>query len=396
MSSLSEELLKLAGLFERGILSEGEFKAAKEAAIKSYAPTAPTTTTSTTDRTRDSREEVGDDAPFLHVNVSAFSDDFAGQSKREKVYSVLETILRNLQQFPSEPKYRQLRLSNPVLQSQLFSVPGAMEFLNSVGFEVETGNNGGDEWMRLPEGPSRKLIEEALGAIRFLRCRDQDAQAQTRDNIRLREGLILEVRRERCERAKAVGELPSYIAQEFCSDDAGDGLSTSASNLERLHGVLANLLNHPGEAKYRKLRISNRAVYRAVLQQRGGLELLVDCAGGELLEDSGEAFLVFPEVAANEGKIKCALRVLEGARSALQAAREKISQSELEEAREAMRGELRRARQEEGRRRLAEQKEDGGHSAPDATEGPRRRVPIAEAVRYLMGRAGVPEVGGGG
>ncbi|KAH9599783.1 PUB domain [Trypanosoma melophagium] len=384
MSSLSEEILKLSELFTNGILSDDEFKAAKEAAIKRYTvPSAPLS------------EDVKEQVPFSHVNISEFDEDTAGQSNREKAYGLIETILRNLQLYPTEQKYRRLRLRNPTLQSQLFSVPGTMTFLGSLGFVVERDEEKGEENMWLPEVPQKNFLNEALDAINFLRSRDREAQTHTRDYMRLRQNLSLAVRRERWERAKAVGELRAYIVQEFCADDAGDGLHTSASNLEKLLGVLTNILNNPTEGKYRKLRLSNNTVYRAVVQQRGGLELLLECAGAELVEEAGETYLVFRENAATQAGLESALRTLEDSQRAVQQAREDASRREREEALEMMRKEMRLARQQEGLQhsRVAKEGSEGKLEHPDGDGGhpPRRRVPIAEAVRHLMGRVGASE-----
>ncbi|ORC88516.1 uncharacterized protein TM35_000161540 [Trypanosoma theileri] len=387
MSSLSEEILKLSELFTNGILSPEEFKAAKEAAIKRYnLPSA-----SPAEDVKDHVKEVKQHIPFSRINISEFDEDAAGQANREKAYGLMETILRNLQFHPMEQKYRRLRLGNPVLQSQLFSVPGTMTFLGSLGFIVERDEEKREENMWLPDVPQKNLLNEALEAINFLRNRDREAQTHTRDYMRLRQNLSLAVRRERWERAKAVGELRTYIAQEFCADDAGDGLHTSASNLEKLDSILRNILHHPTEGKYRKLRLCNKSVYRAVVQQRGGLELLLECAGAELEEEGGgEAYLVFREGAVTQAELESALRTLEDSQRAVQQAREDASRREREEALELMRKEMRRARQQEGlqvRRGTKEGSQGGGPEHPEE-EGhqSRRRVPIAEAVRYLMGK----------
>eukprot|EP00798_Chlamydomonas_sp_ICE-L_P003266 gene3266-13290_t len=47
------------------------------------------------------------------------------------MYKICSNIMSN----PTEPKYRQIRLSNPKVQEQLVNVNGAVEFLEEVGFQ---------------------------------------------------------------------------------------------------------------------------------------------------------------------------------------------------------------------------------------------------------------------
>ncbi|RNF15223.1 uncharacterized protein Tco025E_05669 [Trypanosoma conorhini] len=384
MASLSEEIRRLSELFASGLLSEEEFRAAKDVTIKSYAP--PAAAAPQVDEVGEHGWEAEAHTRFPHVNISEFGGEFAGQAQREKAYAVLETILRNLIQFPDEEKYRRLRLSNAVLHSQLFSVPGVMGFLQSVGFARRSSDvaEEGDS-LQLPGPPGLPLLEEGLGAVAFLRSRDREALARNRDCMRLRRSLGLELRRERCEKAKAVGELRSYIEREFCSDDGGDGLYSSQVNLEKLETILANVLRCPAEAKYRRLRLSNPAVCAAVLQQRGGLEVLVECAGGEVVEEGGEEFLLLREGAVTEAKLRCALQAVAGARAAVREMQAGMDRQAREEAREAVRREARR----ELRRRCPPQ--CPGRAGEGAGTQPGRRVRVAEALRYLMGKGGAEE-----
>lgn len=400
MASLSEELLRLSELFACGTLTEEEFKAAKEVTIKQYtstrfSPAIATAPSRSEEVRRDLEEGAEAHVSFSQIDISGFGDDIAGLSQREEAYNVLETIVRNLQLFPNEQKYRQLRLGNPTLQSRLFSVSGVMEFLKSMGFVVVEDCGGDGGWVQLPNAPRRAVLDEALNAICHLRRRDQDVQSRTRDYMRLRRNFTLDMRREKCEKARVVGELRSYIVQEFCLDDAGDGFYSSLSSLEKLGTILTNVLRFPAEAKYRKLRLSNRTVHAAVLQQRGGLELVLECAGGEVVEEAGEAFLLLREGAATEGKLRGALQVVEEARAAVQEAREKMNQQAHEEAQKAMRIETRRARAEEMRRlglqRGAGAPAEGLSHQNGEGERPQRRVPVAEAVRILLGKKGCEE-----
>ncbi|CCD11761.1 unnamed protein product, partial [Trypanosoma congolense IL3000] len=319
-------------------------------------------------------------------------------------YDILETIVRNILRFSEEQKYRRLRRSNERLQSQLFSVPGAIEFLDSLGFvnsEGEAGNPEG-ECLVLPKTASRELLDQGLEAINFLRCRDREGSGRAPNYLRMRQALRLEVRRERCEKAKAVGELHSYICQEFSADDAGDGLYTSLTNIDTLHTILTNIISHPNEEKYRRLRLGNNAVYKCVLQQRGALELLLECAGGELVEESGEkTALLFPrEAGVSEDRLRYALRVLEEVKNAVHTVKEEIRHREYEEAKKAMRSEVLYTKMLESRQpchgnntechqALGSAERDESQAAEEEKKKhPRKgqRIPIKEAVRILMGK----------
>eukprot|EP00878_Enallax_costatus_P018439 GHUV01019411.1.p1 GENE.GHUV01019411.1~~GHUV01019411.1.p1 ORF type:complete len:522 (+),score=195.27 GHUV01019411.1:131-1696(+) len=55
---------------------------------------------------------------------------------------VLSKLLSNLATAPQEAKYRQLRLGNPKIQLSIVNVPGALEFLAAVGFQIHTADIG--------------------------------------------------------------------------------------------------------------------------------------------------------------------------------------------------------------------------------------------------------------
>ncbi|CBH17598.1 hypothetical protein, conserved [Trypanosoma brucei gambiense DAL972] len=391
MSSLSGELLQLIDLFKSGALTEEEFKAAKDITIKRHGQPIET------EQCRG--PQPPQTAPPRQVaDISGFGEDVIGRLQRQCAYDILETVVRNLRQFPNEARYRRLRCNNSKLQSQLFCVPGATTFLASLGFVASDDETDcpGDECLVLPHAPQQQLLDQALQAISYLRRREEDARANEPNYVQLRQNLRLEVRRERCEKAKAVGELRSYIAQEFSADDAGDGLYTSASNIETLRTALTNMILHPMEEKYRRLRLRNRVVYKSVVQQRGALELLVEYAGGKLVEESGESALVFrDESGATERELQYALRVLDEVEASVRAAREELRQRDYEEARRAMRAELLNARrmgeqqkrqcENEEARQVSDATKREGEGAPQL-QG--HRVPLKEAVKILMGKGG--------
>jgi hypothetical protein len=81
-------------------------------------------------------------------------------------------------------------------------------------------------------------------------------------------------------------EAVSVAAGQLRSDPAG---ATAAEVLCRL---LSNIVGSPGEAKYRRVRLSNPRIQAAVVEVGGGVELLLACGFDILFEEavaSGEA-----------------------------------------------------------------------------------------------------------
>ena len=80
---------------------------------------------------------------------------------------------------------------------------------------------------------------------------------------------------------------------------AASGEGPSAATL---HKVLANVLAHPSEAKYRRLRLANPKVQAQVVDVDGGVETLVTEAGFDVVfepcadvEEGEEGVAVLPE-----------------------------------------------------------------------------------------------------
>lgn len=74
---------------------------------------------------------------------------------------------------------------------------------------------------------------------------------------------------------------------------------------ETLQKYVQNLIEHPEEPKYRRIRMSNKAFQERILPVKGGLEFLLACGFKEKLEEAGdisapEKFLVISEEKAND------------------------------------------------------------------------------------------------
>lgn len=60
--------------------------------------------------------------------------------KQETCYVTLLKLLKNIVEHPAEAKFRHLKMQNAALKAKVFDLPGALDFLRSVGFqEVENG-----------------------------------------------------------------------------------------------------------------------------------------------------------------------------------------------------------------------------------------------------------------
>lgn len=86
----------------------------------------------------------------------------------------LETIVKiltNIVEKPEEPKYRQIRLTNPKIQALLVDTVGAVEFLEACGFKMQLQDTGEDKALEghlmLPGGADLRVLPHALHMLRM-------------------------------------------------------------------------------------------------------------------------------------------------------------------------------------------------------------------------------------
>merc|ERR1712194_282021 len=104
-------------------------------------------------------------------------------SKQELCFSCLLMLLHNIVASPTEPKFRQLKLSNAELRGKMGDVPGALDFLRAAGFVEQ------EDCMVLPAGV---VIQDALAFLKkeadeahtneLRRQRDEDQDAKQTDD----------------------------------------------------------------------------------------------------------------------------------------------------------------------------------------------------------------------
>ncbi|KAJ3058326.1 hypothetical protein HK102_010566 [Quaeritorhiza haematococci] len=85
----------------------------------------------------------------------------------------------------------------------------------------------------------------------------------------------------------------------------------SLSTLTTLHKILSNILSHPSEPKYRKLRGRNKLVHDSILSVLGGEEALIAVGFLKRVEQFEEYFVLVGEGGQGLEKVKVARDILE-------------------------------------------------------------------------------------
>ena len=105
---------------------------------------------------------VGNDAsPDLALALVMNHTDRAAAAKAVKM---VQTLLANILQHPSEEKYRSVRLCNKAIQRRLCGVPGAIDLLAAAGFVICIDGEAAlaDPRLVFPELASREKLEAAV------------------------------------------------------------------------------------------------------------------------------------------------------------------------------------------------------------------------------------------
>ena len=88
----------------------------------------------------------------------------ADRAAATKAVKMVQTLLANILQHPSEDKYRAVRLCNKAIQRRLCGVPGAIDLLAAAGFVLDRGEaqSASDPRLFFPELASRAKLEVAV------------------------------------------------------------------------------------------------------------------------------------------------------------------------------------------------------------------------------------------
>lgn len=106
-------------------------------------------------------KEAGGARDQLHSCVSAYASAKPSDGSME----VLVRILRNVVKEPENAKFRKIRMGNPKIKEAIADVPGGVELLECVGFELK--EEGGEMWLMMHE-PSKERLDLIKNAVLLL------------------------------------------------------------------------------------------------------------------------------------------------------------------------------------------------------------------------------------
>jgi hypothetical protein len=355
----------------------------------------------------------------------------------------LGTITSNLLRTPyNQPKYRRLKFANPTLAAELFSHPSTRAVLSEVvGFQQRTDEVDGSAILVLPDSNAAHItllrtIQAALprlqqrddiaaeAASRFAQFRkavafelrmerlaeamhreDDDAQ-HSGDGVGARTKTMLQWPRRRQQRIQShptprtmtISDTPTslpqcvlavrdFVAAALAWNDAD--LGTKVVGLLRTIG--RNIKSDPSNERFKALRLSSGAVRDTIFPANGSVEYLLAVLGFHWSTD-GLALQLNPNDASSVEAFHNRLAAGEALLDDVAAALESKRAAEREMQRRAALEE----REAEKRRQDAEKR--ASQAAPatpqpvadvedDADARPQReRIPIAEALKRLMGK----------
>ena len=422
MSSLADEIEKLYGMFQKDILTAEEFKEAKAAAMAKHraaasasgGPSTPAEAPKATPSAPPIPPAVGEEeerqpAPVanlsqpshqslakaaLRLNFTGFEETNAGLHKM--AYNHLMTIFKNILQYPTEAKFRKLKLNNQKLKEELFVSPGVIPLLESIGWEKFDANQpvvvaqvaavggvplvpGEGEVYILNGAPDVPLLNAAIHNLAELQNRDAANEAAIAQYTDQRKSLGMTIRRERWVEANSRGEIMEHVATEVLRNHLDDAMDM----VNVLKRILTNIVNNPKDPKFRVLKATNATV-RSFMAAFGSLEFL--CAVvGFVLENDG---LRLPEDRTVDAVQKFIDNQLKDLETTVQRRidaeneiRQKMAAAEAIKERNAYKREEQRAidRQKGGPKPL---------ERPASSSG--KRVPISEALKYLLGEGPHP------
>lgn len=108
--------------------------------------------------TEESGLELGGGSTRLQSCVSAYVSGNPSDGSQE----VVLRLLRNVVKEPDNAKFRKVRIGNPKIKEAIGDVPGGIEFLECIGFELV--EEGGEMWfvMGVPSEEQLGLVKDAL------------------------------------------------------------------------------------------------------------------------------------------------------------------------------------------------------------------------------------------
>jgi hypothetical protein len=358
----------------------------------------------------------------------------------------LGTIISNLLRTPyNQPKYRRLKFANPTLAAELFSHPSTRAVLSEVvGFQQRTDEVDGSAILVLPDSNAAHitLLRTIQAALPRLQQRDDIAAEAASRFAQFRKAVAFELRMERLAEAMhredddaqhsgdgvgaqdeddaAVASSSSHnstthpIASDTADNDdirytnvattvrppvrdfvaaalAWNDADLGTKVVGLLRTIGRNIKSDPSNERFKALRLSSGAVRDTIFPANGSVEYLLAVLGFHWSTD-GLALQLNPNDASSVEAFHNRLAAGEALLDDVAAALESKREAEREMQRRAALEE----REAEKRRQDAEKR--ACQAAPatpqpvadvedDADARPQReRIPIAEALKRLMGK----------
>lgn len=105
------------------------------------------------------KESDSKDSDGVGIQLQACVSAYVSGKPSDGSVEVVMRLLRNVVKEPDNAKFRKIRLGNPKIKEAIGDVPGAVELLESIGFELK--EEDGEMWLVM-EDPS----EERLGLVK--------------------------------------------------------------------------------------------------------------------------------------------------------------------------------------------------------------------------------------
>jgi hypothetical protein len=338
------------------------------------------------------------------------------------------TIVSNLLRPPyNEAKYRRLRPSNQTLAAEVFARPCARPVLCEVLGFTETAGQGDTILTLPPSTPAHiTMLRAVQSALPRLVQRDDIAAEASRRFATFRKSVAFEVRMER---------LAEVVHRHDADDDdnsSSAGASSSATAVNRTQGVSAavadfitssllyndvdtatkivsllrsvsgNIGRDPSSEKFKALRFTSALVRDTVLPAQGAVEYLIAVLGFDWT-DFGLALQLdgtdAEQVAAYRSRCAQGLGILDSVAHGVDLKRESENELRRKAALAEREAEKQRFEREERvaarmEKRRTDSSEDAHDHAAEAGDAPSpskaksgERIPIAEALRRLMGKS---------
>jgi hypothetical protein len=339
------------------------------------------------------------------------------------LFKHVTAITKNLLRPPyTEPKFRKLRTTNPTIAGELLAHPSARPLLQEVlGFEDDAATaSTADPCLIVPASSAAHIttLRTVQSALPEVEKRDDVAQEAAKRFEAFRKSMAFEIRMEKLRAVIAGGASSSASAAAATVSNKGDSVNDDVrgfvitallwndadiglKTVNLLRTIGGNVSSDPANVKMRSLRLSSSIVRDTLLPSNGTVEFLLAVLGFDWARD-GLHLAIDPEdaecVRRFEARWQAAQLILTEAergltekRQAENEIRRQAALAERDSEKRRIAGEAAAARRKEEERRramatAAAPDDDDGEDSPKTAGQGGERIPIAEALKRLMGR----------